>query len=323
MKAIVLAYAAADAASTTYRYSACQGFWAAEGHRLEIAGVRNVPPDFWRGLGAYDAIINQKALLPRRLARRIFNAGKPVFFDFDDAIWTRPRRPYSWWTQWRVNHRIRYWLRRVQRVFAANEHLAAYARRHNPQVTVVPMGLDLETWRPRTERADGAIRIGWSGSPGNLWHLERLCDVLRRVVQSNPAGRLTVLCGQRPDFSFPFEHVPFVPRREAEFVRGLDIGLLPLQSDPYTMGKSPIKALQYLSCAVPVVGNIRGATAEFLNAENSIAVETDEEWVTALQRLFECPSERLRLGQAGRRFVEQHHDLRRVSRQLLELLRGC
>lgn len=320
MKALVLAYGAADAASTTYRYSACQGLWAAQGHRLEIVGVRSMSPDVWRQFGAYDAIINQKALLPKRSARQIFNAGKPVFFDFDDAIWTRPRRPYSWWTQWRVNHRIRYWLRRVQRVFAANEHLAAYARRHNPQVTVVPMALDLETWRPRADRPASAVRIGWSGSPGNLWHLERLRDVLRRVVKFNPAARLTVLCGQRPGFDFPFEYVRFVPGREAEFVSGLDIGLLPLQSDPYTMGKSPIKALQYLGCAVPVVGNVRGATAEYLNPQNSIAVETDEEWIAALQRLIEYPSERLRLGQAGRRFVEQHHDLRTVSRQLLKLL---
>ena len=182
------------------------------------------------------------------------------------------------------------------------------------------MALDLETWRPRADRPASAVRIGWSGSPGNLWHLERLRDVLRRVVKFNPAARLTVLCGQRPGFDFPFEYVRFVPGREAEFVSGLDIGLLPLQSDPYTMGKSPIKALQYLGCAVPVVGNVRGATAEYLNPQNSIAVETDEEWIAALQRLIEYPSERLRLGQAGRRFVEQHHDLRTGSRQLLKLL---
>jgi hypothetical protein len=320
MKTLVLAYGSGDAASTAYRFQACRTLWAAQGHEMEIAPAHNLPPDFRERLGGYDAIINQKTLLSGRLGRRLLGTGRPVFFDFDDAIWTRPRRPYSWWTQWRVNRRIRFWLSRVRRIFTANEHLAAFARRYNAHVTVVPMALDLEAWCPRAERPTGGICIGWSGSPGNLWHLEKLQDPLQRILTLNPTVRLAVFCGRRPDFDFRFEHVPFAPGQEVQFVRGLDIGLLPLQDDPYTLGKSPIKALQYLSCAVPVVGNARGATAEILNPDNSLAVNSDEEWVNALQQLIQDAPTRATLGQAGRRFVECHHDLRDVSEQLLNLL---
>jgi glycosyltransferase involved in cell wall biosynthesis len=320
MKVLVVAYGAGDAASTTYRFRACQTLWAAQGHEMEIVSARNPRGDWGRRLGEYDAIINQKALRPLRFGRLLFGAGRPVFFDFDDAIWTRPRKPYSWWTQWRVNRRIRFWFSRAQRIFAANEHLAAFARRHQARVTVVPMALDLETWRPRAERFTAGVRIGWAGSPGNLWHLEKLRGPLQRILSLHPEVRLAVFCGRRPGFDFPFEHVPFAPGKEVEFVRELDIGLLPLENDPYTLGKSPIKALQYLSCAVPVVGNVRGATAEILNPESSLAVQTEQEWMSALRRLIAHPTDRAALGQAGRRFVERHHNLRNVSQQLLNLL---
>jgi glycosyltransferase involved in cell wall biosynthesis len=320
MKVLVVAYGAGDAASTTYRFRACQTLWAAQGHEMEIVSARNPWGDLGRRLGEYDAIINQKALRSPRFGRLLFGVGRPVFFDFDDAIWTRPRKPYSWWTQWRVNRRIRFWFSRAQRIFAANEHLAAFARRHQARVTVVPMALDLETWRPRVERFTGGVRIGWAGSPGNLWHLEKLEAPLQRVLSLHPEVRLAVFCGRRPDFDFPFEHVPFAPGKEVEFVRELDIGLLPLQDDPYTLGKSPIKALQYMSCAVAVVGNARGAAAEILNPENSLSVNSDEQWGDALQRLIKDPVGRAALGQSGRRFVECRHNLRDFSKQLLDLL---
>lgn len=320
MRVLVLAYGEGNAASTQYRYGACRSLWATQGHTLDIVGVRNAATDGWRRLRAYDVIINQKALLPRRLGRYVFRAAGAVFFDFDDAIWTRPQRPYSWWTQWRVNRRIRYWWRQVQGIFVANEHLAVHARRYNAHVDVIPMALDLKTWRPQPRRSDDSIRVGWNGSPGSLWHLERLSGVLDRVRRANPAVKLTVLCGQRPAFAFPFEYAPFVPGKETDFVASLDIGLLPLQDDPYTLGKSPIKALQYLACAVPVVGEVRGASAEILSPANSLAVTSEAEWFSAVQRLIDHPSERVRLGEAGRRFAERHHDLREVSRRLLERL---
>jgi len=57
-----------------------------------------------------------------------------------------------------------------------------------------------------------------------------------------------------------------------------------------------------------------------LNPENSIAVSSDEEWVNALQRLVKNPSEYRAFGRAGRRFVERHHNLRDISKRLLDHL---
>jgi len=319
MKTLVLAYGTGDAVSTAFRYGAIQNLWADQGHKLEVLSVRGLREDFWRRIAEYDTIINQKALLPCGFARRLFAAGRPVFFEFDDAIWTRPHRPYSWWTQWRIDRRIGRWMRGARGVIAANNHLAAFARRHNPRVWVLPMGLDLNVWQPAPKPRGSEVVLGWLGSAGNVWHLERIREPLRQILYANPNARLKVCCPP-PRFDFPFERVPFVPGKEHEFVAGLDIGLLPMHVEPYSLGKSPTKALQYLSCAVPVVGNVHGATAEYLNPQNSIAVETEEEWVAVLQRLIDHPGERLRLGRAGRQHVERHFDLRQVSGQLLRLL---
>lgn len=317
MKILVLAYADGAAASTLYRFRAGQGIWRSMGHQVDVVPAHSLPEHLGNRAGEYEAIIVQKALLPGQFLRRLRDLGVPVYFDFDDAIWTRPKKPYSWWTQRRVNSRIRRWFAAARLVFAANECLAEYARRFHSRVEVVPMALDLEVWRPAPKSGE-CLKIGWAGSPANLWHLEKLRMPLQALLQSCKHVRLAVFCGQKPSFGFPFEYVPYAPGTERDFVAGLDIGLLPLEYEPYSLGKSPIKALQYLSCGVPVVGNVAGATAEILNPDNSVAIGSEAEWLPALENLAASPGLRRRLGAAGRIFMEQHHDLRRVSQRMVE-----
>jgi glycosyltransferase involved in cell wall biosynthesis len=289
---------------------------------MEVTAVRGLSPDFWSRAGGSDAIVNQKALLSGRFRRRLLASGPRVFLDFDDAIWTRQGRPYRGLTRLRVAWRLRRWLAGVHGVTIANEVLAAYARQFARRVWIVPMALDLEYWRPASRRAAEGIRIGWAGSPGNVGLLAQCEGSLRSILARHAGVRLAVFGGRRPDWSVPFEYVPYTPGGEAAFVSGLDIGLLPLADEPYCHGKSPIKAIQYLSCAVPVAGNVVGASREILDSTNSVAVSSPGDWVSALERLILDPALRERMGRAGRERVERNHDLRRVSGRLREILNG-
>ena len=322
MRALVLAYGDGDAASTEYRFRTHVPLWAAQGDRMEIVAVRDLPPDFWRRVGECDVVVNQKALLPGRFRKRLLAAAPRVYFDFDDAIWTRQERPYRGLTRLRVGWRLRHWLAEAQGVTVANEVLAAYARRYARRVWVVPMALDLDRWTPSPRAASHGVRIGWAGSPGNVGLLTRCEDALRAVLSRHPGARLAVFCGRRPELNLPFEYAPYIPGGEVGFVAGLDIGLLPLTDDPYCRGKSPIKALQYLSCAVPVVGHVLGASSEILDSTNSVAVNSQAEWESALERLILDPGLRERMGRAGRERVARDHDLRQASRRMRDILSG-
>ena len=183
------------------------------------------------------------------------------------------------------------------------------------------MGLDLEIWRPSSRKSRGKRpRIGWAGNPGNLWHLEKLREPLRRLSQKREDIEVAVFSGRRPSFDFPYEYVPYSQGAECEFVAGLDVGLLPLDSEPYSLGKSPIKALQYMSCGVAVVGNAAGASAELLDGRNGVVIRSESEWLPALEGILSVPERLREVGMAGRRFVEERHDLRKVTEQQIERL---
>lgn len=320
----VLAITIADehTGSTKFRVAQYRDILAARGMELTLVRRHAPAAEFRAALARADVVLNQKCLLGYGLSRRVWSRTDRVLFDFDDAIYTSPGPPRSLPTRLRVSLRMRHWLRRSRIVVAANEYLAAYARRHSRRVEVVPMGVDLDAWcPPERNSSSGRVVVGWAGAPVNLPLLEGLAPVLRMAAEQAANLEFRVFCGERPSLPVSFEHVPFAPGAEPAFVRGLDIGLLPLADEEHSRGKSPIKAIQYLACGVPVVGNVLGATAEICTPENTLAVgDRPEEWVAALVRLAGDHDLRRRFGEQGRRHAEARFCARRNGARLADLI---
>ena len=308
--------------STKFRLAQYLDFLRQRGAEVEFVRRDDIDETTVERARRADVLFNQKCLIRTAVARKIIAASRRVIFDFDDAIYTRPGKPFSWLTQLRVNRRFHLWLRSATVVTTPNEFLAGYARRHSSAVEVVPMALDLTTWRPASRTPSERVTIGWAGAPVNVHLLERLDAVLCALLERHPSVRLAVFSGRKPNISCPFDYHPFRPGAESEFVSGLDIGLLPLADEEYARGKSPIKALQYLACGVPVVGNIYGATAEMVSEHTGIAVTSDDGWLPALEQLIRDPERARALGRSGRQLVEESHDMGRVGPRFCNLLLG-
>jgi glycosyltransferase involved in cell wall biosynthesis len=105
-------------------------------------------------------------------------------------------------------------------------------------------------------------------------------------------------------------------------VQDLDIGLLPLANEEYSRGKSPIKAIQYLACGVPVVGNVIGATGEILNEKNSIAVSKEDEWIRGLEKLITNRNLVRSMGRAGCEQVRKNHNVKLAAERFFSILSG-
>ncbi len=310
-----------EKASTRYRLGQYLGFLESKGVRSDFIHRKSINKSVLSRVRNSDVLFNQKCLFSHSLAEKMIESSRRSIFDFDDAIYTRPGRPDSLLTRFRVLRRLKLWLTRADLVTVANDYLASYARKYSSGVVVIPMALDLEVWRPSAGTSGDKITIGWAGAPVNIPLLESLDPVLAELCRKYHNVRIAVFSGRKPELSFPFDYYPYRSGQEADFVRKLDLGLLPLDDDEFARGKSPIKAIQYLACGIPVVGQVRGATAEILSPENSRAVSSPREWLEALSRLVEAPASSLKMmGEAGRSHVEMHHDIRKVRKKLLQVL---
>lgn len=264
-----------------------------------------------------DIIFVQKKLLPLRKERLLRKKAQKLIFDFDDAIWTRPQKPYSWLTSLRVKSRLHYWLKKADIVICSSSFLGNYAAQFcTPHV--IPMALDTNLWKPALKEPSPLVRVGWAGAPHNLHHLERLEPLLRQI----PGIELHVFSGKKPRLTMPYTYYPYDESTQIAFIQNLDMGLLPLTNEEFSLGKSPIKAIQYIACGVPVIGNVYGATQDILKEEFSLAVETDDDWLKSLKKLASDRALRQSMGDKARAFALQHHSRTATEQQLIKLLKG-
>jgi glycosyltransferase involved in cell wall biosynthesis len=208
---------------------------------------------------------------------------------------------------------------------SANQVIAADLKQAGGTTTLIPMSLDGRVWRPRPADGEGLpLTIGWSGAPKNLAFLRAILPQLREVQGRFPDARWVIHSGENPRFpDFRYDYVPFVPGNEPATVAGFDIGLLPLPDDPFVRGKSPIKGLQYCASGLAVVADQVGATRELLvDGVNSLLVDGDQTWVTALSRLIGDTELRRQLGARARADFELRYDLPVVFAQLKAALTG-
>jgi glycosyltransferase involved in cell wall biosynthesis len=277
--------------------------------------------------GRYDAILIHRAAFlfgPAALERAVFTAGRPVIFDFDDAIHLLHTTGANRWLGWlKFPGKTAALCRMSDLVVAGNNHLAEFARRHNPRVEVVPSSVDtvrfvLTPRRPANDR----VVLGWTGSSTSQTYLEAFAPILGEIVR-RCGVEVRVHSDRRPDLP-GVAHVwrPWSPATEAAEVAAFDIGIMPLPDDPWTRGKCAMKALIYMAAGIPVVCSAVGTNREVVrHGENGLLATTADDWITAVSSLTKDPALRSRLGAAGRRTVEDGYSASVCGDRFARLIR--
>ena len=101
------------------------------------------------------------------------------------------------------------------------------------------------------------------------------------------------------------------------------LGVYPLADDEWSKGKCGFKAIEFMSCGVPVVAAAVGVNREIIqDGVNGFLASTEQEWMDKLGRLLADPDLRRRFGESGRRTVEERYSLRKHAPVLAATLRG-
>lgn len=300
----VLPFGSARAASVRYRVLQFLPY-------LHAAGVSTtlLAPTSGAGVADFAVCWIQKKLLPmgkvRALAKR-----HALVFDFDDAIWTSEKGTRSLLARLRTEWRLKYTLRKSALVFAGNEFLAAYARRYNPRVMVVPTVLDTVRYPQKEHGTADVPTLGWIGHSVNFKYLAALAPVLRRLASGRPFRLLVVA-----DRDFHLDGIEVVNRRwseetEVTDILSMDVGLMPLADDEWTRGKCGFKAIQYMSAGVPTVASPVGMNRQLItHGVDGFLASGEDDWLEILRRLQADAALRAGVGRNAREKIRASYSL--------------
>ncbi len=271
----------------------------------------------------YDVVFLQKAVMSayvRGFASQLRLRARRLIYDLDDAVHLAPPNalPERWRRIEEPDQASRL-LKDADLVLAGNSWLRDAAVAAGGRAEVFPTVVDTDRFTPGAG-APGKFVTGWIGGPSTSGHVAPLAEVLNglsdaevRLIGANPAHAAIEKAWHRP----------WTLESEVREVQDFSAGIMPLPRTGWARGKCALKALQYMACGVPCVATPFGAVLEIIrDGENGLFADTLDEWRAALERLRD-PELRRRLGEAGRRTVEERFSLRMAAPKLLAILEAA
>ena len=245
---------------------------------------------------------------------------RPYVLDVDDAIWLR--QPFGRSSVSKI-------AKNAEIVLAGNNYIADWFSSHARDVRIVPTAIDTDRFVPRflsESRHNERFVVGWTGLSSNLKYLNEIETALERFFKTYNDSELLVIADQSPIFDRLrpewVRYIKWSSGIEAEAVRQMDVGLMPLPDDEWTRGKCGFKMLQYMATGIPVVVSPVGMNAEILSMGTvGFAAENEDDWYEALDNLYKDRSLAHKYGATGRLIVEQHFSRTVVSGNIARIFK--
>jgi L-malate glycosyltransferase len=188
--------------------------------------------------------------------------------------------------------------------------------------TYISSSINTDLFLPANSyRNDRQVTIGWTGTFSSKNYLDLLRNVFLEL-KNRCDFKLRVIGNFQYELpEVDLEVIQWTKEKEVEDLQGVDIGVYPLTQDKWVLGKSGLKAIQYMAFGLPVVATNIGTTPLLINhLENGWLVKTDEEWVEALVTLINNPDLRRQLGEQARKTVLENYSKHVVKLQYLSIL---
>jgi glycosyltransferase involved in cell wall biosynthesis len=281
--------------------------------------------------GKYDAVFVQRDPFPKLLLKLLQRQNPRIVYEFEDAF--ESTNPFL--KQRGLVHRLLLqWQSRLYKnmvaearhVIASNALCAEEARPVNPNVTVLCEPIDLTRYRELPEKSESPqLVIGWIGSPSTTSFLHFAREPLKALCEKYPNLVLRVV-GAGDHLDMPGVRVdkrPWSKQTEVADLRSFDIGIMPLNSDPFYRAHLGHKMIQYMAVGIPVVASHTEINATVIEeGVNGFLVKSDGEWVGRLSQLLDDAALRDAMGARGRKLVEERFDLSRQAKLLGAVIEG-
>lgn len=209
------------------------------------------------------------------------------------------------------------------------------------KVHTIPNGVDLDRFsnqaidvagtRAQLGATDGEVLVLYAGAHGASHALPALAEAAARLAGDpvhvafvGEGSAKAQLRKRVDDLGLPNVslHAGVARSEVPRIVQAADICLVPLRDVPLFSTFIPSKLFEYLAAEKPVVGSVRGESAQILHDAGAVVVKPEDPAAIAdaIRDLAAHPERWAAMGRRGRRYVSAHFDRRQLADRYRSLL---
>ncbi len=219
----------------------------------------------------------------------------------------------------------------------AIDHLVSKGAQRN-KISWIPNFVDLDLVPDSAPKENSAFHAVYAGSFGLANSLDTILDaaaILKRKNWNKKQIRFTLIGDgpMKPEIenkiqSLQLDNVSLLPPLKKpdiyNVLREADVFLMPvLRSNLYKSGMSPNKLFDYMACSRPIIFSNEVEYNPVNTSGGGLCVPPEDpaSFAQALIQLASMPfEERLKMGTTARHYVEKHHSLKKIQKDLFESL---
>jgi glycosyltransferase involved in cell wall biosynthesis len=175
-------------------------------------------------------------------------------------------------------------------VVTGSPYLTSYALNFNPKVIEIPTSLSEEKYQfNQIEPKDDKFIIGWIGSHTTSINILKLKQVFKSL--SSIMNYKLHLVGfdkhlQSELDRLPVNFIEWSEQTEIEEIRKFDVGIMPLEDNPFNNGKCGFKLIQYMACSKPTISTPLEANVKINRNLKNLHAISDIDWIDAFVLVY-------------------------------------
>lgn len=224
-----------------------------------------------------------------------------VIIDYWDSVWL-----YNYSL---IEKTVKY----CHKLTVVNQFISDHFNYAHKRKYIFPIGVNIDKYIIKKDYKcyeDGVLTFFYTGLPGNVRKLLREMDKVFKELSKTIKLKLILVSREKVEHSsITVEHYKFDESTFFELLTKADIGIYATDNSDISRGKMAMKVLDYFAAALPCIASPYGITPYAVHKENSLLAKTGDEWIEYMLMLYNDKNYRESLGKAGRRTIEEKHNL--------------
>jgi glycosyltransferase involved in cell wall biosynthesis len=238
-----------------------------------------------------------------------------MVFDYDDAIFhnydMHPNKLIRFLYQNKIKTIIKY----ASHVITGSPYLTSYVNLHTKRISEIPTSINLSLY---DYKLDNILKkkifvIAWIGSSTTSMNLLNLKDVFVKLFHIDSSIKLKLMGFDKSlvgEFRVPnIEFCDWSPQAELSLLKEMDLGIMPLEDNPFNRGKCGFKLIQYMGMGKPTISSPLPANIKINRDNSNLFAENNHEWFSSILNVRNNPDYFRMIGYRNIAIVEKYYSV--------------
>lgn len=250
---------------------------------------------------------------------------KKIIYDMEDNILIVSKNeinPLS--SSFKSVDKYNYLIKSSDQIIVSSKYLETFCNNltNKNNSNYICASINLDRYKPIIKQNKKTISIGWTGTFSTKKYLKVIEPVIKKLSKIRNINFIVI-----SDFDYILEgvnvlNIKWNKMNEIKDLQKIDIGVYPLFKDEWVLGKSGLKALQYMALSIPTISTNYGNIKDIINNEqNGFLVNNSDEWLKILIKLCDDIDLRNFIGNNGRKVVEKYYSLKVISKKYQSVIK--